>query len=259
MPDRNDDLTEDQLLGGRVRLSQPATGYRAGIDPVFLAAAVPAKAGERVLDVGAGAGAAALCLAARVANASVSGVETNRTLVRLANANAGATGVGDRVRFFAGDLLTPPIRLAPASFDHVMANPPYMPEGAGRASPDPGKAAATVEDKAGLGDWLRFCLLMAAPTGTVTVIHRADRLDALLAAMAGRLGGVVVFPLWPGGEGRKAAKRVIVSGRRSSRAPLSLVPGLVLHRPDGAFTDEAEAVLRHADALHLDETRRTAP
>jgi tRNA1(Val) A37 N6-methylase TrmN6 len=259
LPDRNDDLTEDRLLGGRVRLSQPATGYRAGIDPVFLAAAVPAKAGERVLDVGAGAGAAALCLAARVAKASISGVETDRALVRLANANAGATGVGDRVRFFAGDLLTPPVRLAPASFDHVMANPPFLPEGAGRASPDPGKAAATVEDKAGLADWLRFCLLMAAPTGTVTLIHRADRLDAILEAMAGRLGGVVVFPLWPGGEGRKTAKRVIVTGRRGSRAPLSLAPGLVLHQPDGSFTDEAEAVLRHAVALCLGETQRAAP
>jgi len=259
LPDRNDELTEDRLLGGRVRLSQPTTGYRAGIDPVFLAAAVPAKAGERVLDVGAGAGAAALCLAARVANTSVSGVEADRALVRLANANAGATGIGDRVQFFAGDLLTPPVRLAPASFDHVMANPPFMPEGACRASPDPGKAAATVEHRAGLGDWLRFCLLMAAPTGTVTLIHRADRLDALLEAIAGRLGGVVVFPLWPGGEGRKAAKRVIVTGRRGSRAPLSLVPGLVLHQPGGAFTDEAEAVLRHAGALLLDDTRRTAP
>jgi tRNA1(Val) A37 N6-methylase TrmN6 len=91
------------------------------------------------------------------------------------------------------------------------------------------------------------------------LIHRADRLDALLEAIAGRLGGVVVFPLWPGGEGRKAAKRVIVTGRRGSRAPLSLVPGLVLHQPGGAFTDEAEAVLRHAGALLLDDTRRTAP
>jgi tRNA1(Val) A37 N6-methylase TrmN6 len=100
---------------------------------------------------------------------------------------------------------------------------------------------------------------MAAPTGTVTLIHRADRLDALLEALAGRLGGLVVFPLWPGGEGQKAAKRVIVTGRRGSRAPLNLVPGLVLHQPGGAFTDEAEAVLRHAGALLLDDTRRTAP
>ena len=259
MPDRNDGLTEDRLLGGRVRLTQPAAGYRAGIDPVFLAAAVPARAGERVLDVGSGAGAAALCLAARVAEAAVTGIEADRALVRLATANAEATGVGERVRFFTGDLLAPPVRLAPASFDHVMANPPFIPEGAGRAPPNPGKAAATVEDNAGLGDWLRFCLLMAAPAGTVTLIHRADRLDAILGALAGRLGGVVVFPLWPGGTGRKAAKRVIVTGRKGSRAPLGLVPGLVLHQPGGAFTDEAEAVLRHAGGVHLHETRHTVP
>ena len=259
MPDRNNDLTEDRLLGGRVQLTQPATGYRAGIDPVFLAAAAPVRAGERVLDVGAGAGAAALCLAARVAGASVSGIEADRALVRLATANAEASGVGERVRFFIGDLLAPPIRLAPASFDHVMANPPFLAEGTGRASPDPGKAAATVEDKARLEDWLRFCLLMAAPKGTVTLIHRADRLDAILEAMVGRLGSIVVFPLWPGGEGRKAAKRVIVTGRREGRAPLSLVPGLVLHQPGGAFTDEAEAILRHAGALHVHEAHRMTP
>jgi tRNA1(Val) A37 N6-methylase TrmN6 len=99
---------------------------------------------------------------------------------------------------------------------------------------------------------------MAAPTGTVTLIHRADRLEALLAGLAGRLGGVVVFPLWPGGEDQKAAKRVIVSGRRGSRAPLSLVPGLVLHQPGGAFTDEAEAILRHAGALRFGNLRRAA-
>jgi tRNA1(Val) A37 N6-methylase TrmN6 len=258
LPDRNDDLTEDRLLGGRVRLIQPAAGHRAGIDPVFLAAAVPAIAGERVLDVGSGTGAAALCLAARVAGASVTGIEADRALVRLATDNAEASAVGDRVRFFTGNLMAPPVRLAPASFDHVMANPPFLPEGAGRASPDPGKAAATVEDKAGLADWLRFCLLMAARTGTVTLIHRADRLEAILGGLAGHLGGVVVFPLWPGGEGRKAAKRVIVTGRRGSRAPLSLVPGLVLHQPGGAFTDDAEAVLRHAGALRLGEPRRAA-
>ena len=129
-------VAEDALLGGRVRLVQPAEGYRAAIDPVFLAAAVPAATGETVLDVGAGAGAAALCLAARLPEVRVCGVELAPDLVRLAVGNAGLNGLAGRVEFMAGDLLRPPARLAAGTFDHVMANPPYLPAGReiGRAS-----------------------------------------------------------------------------------------------------------------------------
>lgn len=244
-----EDVTEDQLLGGRIRLSQPANGFRAGIDPVFLAAAVPAAAGEKVLEVGSGSGAASLCLAARVDGAFVTGLESDRTLVRLAGVNAEANGFTGRVQFFVGDLLAPPIRLAAASFDHVMANPPFRPADSGQASPDPARAAAMVEGKAGLEDWLRFALMMTRHNGTVTMIYAADRLDTLLASVYGRLGGIVVFPLWPAVNSAKPAKRVLVIGRRGSKAPMTLMRGLVLHRPDGSYTEEAELVLRRAQAI----------
>ena len=247
-------VAEDALLGGRVRLVQPAEGYRAAIDPVFLAAAVPAAAGESVLDVGAGAGAAALCLAARVADVRVRGVEVAPDLVRLAVGNAGLNGLGGRVEFIAGDLLRPPARLAAGSFDHVMANPPYLPEGRGHPPPDAAKRAAQVEGAAGLEDWLRFCVAMVRPKGSVTLIHRADRLDAVLAVLRDGAGGIVVFPLWPGaGRGGDAApaKRVIVRARKGIAGPLRLAPGLVLHEAGGAFTPEAEAVLRDAGGLTL--------
>lgn len=244
-----EDVTEDRLLGGRVRLSQPASGFRAGIDPVFLAAAVPATAGEKVLEVGSGSGAASLCLAARIEGAFVTGLETDRTLVRLASLNAEANGFAGRVQFFIGDLLAPPIRLAAASFDHVMANPPFRAPDSGQASPDPARAAAMVEGKAGLEDWLRFALMMARHNGTVTMIYAAERLDALLASLNGRLGGIVIFPLWPAAEASKPAKRVLMIGRRGSKAPMTLMRGLVLHRPDGSYTEDAEAILRHGRAI----------
>lgn len=244
-----EDVTEDQLLGGRLRLTQPASGFRASIDPLFLAAAVPAIAGEKVLEVGSGSGAASLCLAARIEGVFVTGLESDRTLVRLAGGNAEANGFAGRVQFFVGDLLAPPIRLAAASFDHVMANPPFRPPETGTVSPDPARASAMVEGNAGLEDWLRFALMMARLNGTVTLIYAADRLDALLAAVYGRLGGIVVFPLWPTGDRSKPAKRVLVIGRRGSKAPLTLMPGLVLHRPDGSYTEGAEAVLRHGRAI----------
>lgn len=246
-----DDVTEDALLDGRIRFMQPATGYRVGIDPVFLAAAVPARNGEKVLDVGAGAGAAALCLAARVPGVRVVGLDSERSMVRIAAANAKANGMAERVEFFLGNLLAPPIRLTPAAFDHVMANPPFMPEGRGNPPPDPSKAAATVEATADLEQWLRFCLLMVRPKGTVTLIHRADRLPELLAGLVGRLGDVCIFPLWPSGDGRAPAKRILVRGRRSGGGPVSILPGLVLHEQSGAYTAAAERILRQGGGLSL--------
>ncbi|MBL8659690.1 MAG: methyltransferase [Rhodospirillales bacterium] len=246
----HDDVTEDTLLDGRIRFRQPASGYRVGIDPVFLAAAVPARNGERVLDVGAGAGAAALCLAARVPGVRVTGLDFERTMVRIASENAKANGMAERVEFFLGNLLTPPIRLTPASFDHVMANPPYAAEGSGNPPPDPTKAAATVEGAdAGLGEWLRFCLLMVRPKGTVTLIHRADRLADLLAGLTGKLGDIAIFPLWPTGDGRRPAKRILISGRRGVGGPLAIMPGLLLHEPDGSYTAAADRILRRGEAL----------
>jgi tRNA1(Val) A37 N6-methylase TrmN6 len=246
-----EDVTEDALLDGRIRFMQPATGYRVGIDAVFLAAAVPARNGERVLDVGAGAGAAALCLAARVPGVRVVGLDSERTMVRIAAANAKANGMAERVEFFLGNLLAPPIRLTPAAFDHVMANPPFTPEGRGNPPPDPAKAAATVEDAADLEQWLRFCLLMVRPKGTVTLIHRADRLADLLAGLTGKLADICVFPLWPSGDVRTPAKRILIRGRRGGGGPLSILPGLVLHEEGGAYTAAAERILRQGGGLSM--------
>ena len=240
--------TEDTLLDGRVRLLQPAEGYRVAIDPVLLAAAVPAGPGERVLDLGSGTGAAALCLAVREPGCRVSGLERDLALVRLAQSSAERTGVASRVDFMVGDLLAPPPRLAPGSFHHVMANPPYLPTG-GTASREPGRAAAHVEGAAGLEDWVRVALTMVRPKGTITFIHRADRLDSLLAELRQRAGDIAVYPLWPGGS--RPASRVIVRARKDVATPTKLSSGMVLHELDGRYTAAAEAVLRDGVALAL--------
>ena len=241
--------TEDRLLDGRVRLRQPAQGPRAAIDPVFLAAAIPAEPNQQILDAGCGAGAAMLCLAARVPRCRIIGLEMQRDLVRLAGDNALLNGMADRLSVMVGDLLHPPPRLSPGMFDHVMANPPFIERG--RASPvtDPAKAAATIEGDAALADWVRFALGMVRAKGTVTFIHRADRIDALLAQLAGRAGGIVLFPLWP--KVGQPASRVLVQARKGSAAPSRLAPGLVLHEADGSFTVAADAILRGGDTLAL--------
>ena len=242
-------VTQDALLGGRVRLCQPAEGYRAAIDPVLLAAAVPARAGERVLDLGCGAGAAALCLLARVPGVEVTGLELQAPLARLAAANAELNGLAGRFAVVEGDILRPPPALAADGFDRVMLNPPYLAAGANRSPGGSARALATHEGDAGLGDWLETALALLKPKGGLLVIHRADRLDALLADLRGRAGDIRVFPLWPAAG--RPAKRVLVAARKSVAGPLVLAAGLVLHAADGSFTPEAEAVLRAAAALEL--------
>jgi len=242
-------FTEDRVLGGRVRLKQPANGYRSAIDPVFLAASVPAEPHQLVLDVGCGPGAAMLCLAVRVPHSRVVGVELQRDLVRLAGENVILNGLETRVSVTIGNLLNPPPRLAPGAFDHVMANPPYNERGAATGATTTGKSAATIEGDADLAAWVRFSLAMVRAKGTVTFIHRADRIDALLGQIAGRAGEVVVFPLWPG-QGRPAS-RILVRVRKQIATPARLAAGLVLHESDGRFTVGADGVLREGRGLEL--------
>jgi tRNA1(Val) A37 N6-methylase TrmN6 len=241
--------SDDTLLGGRVKLRQPVEGYRVAIDPVLLAAAVPAREQDRVLDIGCGTGAASLCLAARVPGCRVVGLERDPDVARLAAENIARNDFTARLSVVEGDLLAPPATLAPGSFMQVMANPPFLEAARASASPVAARAAAAVESEAALADWIDFALAMLRDKGTLTLIHRADRLGDLLAALNGRAGGVIVFPLWPG-EG-KPAKRILLQAKKGSAAPLTVAQGLVLHRADGRNSEAAEAILRHGAALPL--------
>ena len=245
------EASEVALLGGRVRCFQPTSGYRSAIDPVFLAASVGAEAGQTVLDVGTGAGAAALCLATRVDGVCVIGLEQQPEMADLAVRGVEASGLAARVEVVVGDLLEPPGELAPGGFDHVFANPPYGEAGRENPPPDPTKAASTVAGVARLADWLAFCGRMVRDGGSVTIVHRAERVGEILALMGAILGGLVVFPLWPGETREKPAKRVLVQGRKGVKTPLTMAPGLVLCTAEGSYTREAEAVLRHGTPLAL--------
>lgn len=240
-------VTEDNLLGGRLRFFQPRRGFRAAIDPVLLAASVSARAGDRVLDLGCGVGTAALCLAMRISGVAVVGLEVQPDLVALARRNAAANGLDGRLTLFEGDLADSPDGLKGASFDHVMMNPPFAEEGQGTPPPDAGKAIAHIEGDAGLETWIGRALRFLKPKGRLAMIHRADRLDAILAALATKAGGIEIIPLWP--RGGKAAKRVIVRARKGVRTPLALKPGLVLHEADGRYTVETESILRGGAAI----------
>jgi len=241
--------SEDRLLDGRVKLTQARRGYRVAMDPVFLAAAVPAQPGERVLDIGTGSAAASLCLIQRVAGVAVDGLEIQEPLCRLAERNRHLNGAGDCLRILPGDLLAPPAALERA-YDHVMANPPHLE--AAKASPvaTPERATAHVEGEARLGDWVRFALRLAKPLATLTFLHRFDRREELLALLSEGAGALKAFPLLP--MIGKPAKRVLVQGRKGAAPSVTLCKGLRLHNAEGAYTEEAQAVLRAGKALPLD-------
>lgn len=235
----------DTFLDGRVRVTQPETGFRAGLDAVMLAAAIPAQHGQSALELGSGAGTASLCLAARVPGLTVTGVEIDGLLVALAQANAAANGAA--VRFAAADIFALPAELK-RDFDQVFCNPPF--HGEGQTSPNAARATALM-DGGKLSDWLKLGLQRTVSDGFFTAILRADRLNEALGALPER--GVCALPLWPRAGG--APKRVIVQARKGSRAPFALLPGLVLHQENGAWTNESEAVLRRGEALALSGAR----
>ncbi|HKB95209.1 MAG TPA: methyltransferase [Rhizomicrobium sp.] len=235
----------ETFLDGRVKVTQPETGFRSGLDAVMLAAAVPALTGQAALELGAGSGAASLCLAARVSGVTITGVERDEGLAALARGNAAANGAD--CRFVAADVFALPPELK-RDFDQVFANPPF--HGEGQVSPDTVRAAALMDDGK-LRDWMKLGLQRTVSGGFFTAILRADRLNQALAALPER--GLCAFPLWP--RQGEAAKRVIIQVRKGSNAPFALLPGLVLHRDDGAWTPQAEAVLRRGGALALSEAR----
>ena len=247
----------DGFLGGRVHLYQPRSGHRAGLDAAFLQACIPGEASGHLIDFGAGCGAVALAAAARAPALTVTGVEREAAMVALAKqalADPGNAEFAGRVRFVEGDVTAGrPARqalgLAEQSADWLVINPPFETVGTVRAAPDRLKAAAHVMNAGGLDAWVRSAAGLLKAKGRLAVIHRADALAELTTALAGRFGAVTLLPLHP--RAGEAATRLVVTATRGSKAPISLLPGMVLHERDGGSTPAAADILGGHKALAL--------
>lgn len=246
------ELSRDDFLNGRLSIWQPNAGYRAAMDPVLLAAAVPARAGDTVLELGCGAGVAGLCLAFRVPGCSVTGIEVQAPYADLARRNAAASNLALEV--VEGDLARIPATLRHRAFDHVMANPPYFLRQGGTAARDDGRERAQREDLA-LAEWLRIGLKRLRPGGWLTIIQAADRLPDLLSGIGPGAGSTVLLPIVPR-AGREAG-RVILQTRKGGRGAFRLLPPLIIHsgaahlRDGDDQSEAARAILRDGAALAL--------
>jgi tRNA1(Val) A37 N6-methylase TrmN6 len=237
-----DAVTEDRLLDGRVRLRQPARGYRAGLDAALLAAACDALPGQRVLEAGCGAGGALLAAAARRPGARFTGIERDAAALALAGENIGLNGLGDRVEVLEGDVAVRFSLLGLEPFDAAFANPPFFDDAGALRGPAPERRAAWMADD-GLAAWIGFLSKAVREGGSITLIHRADRLADILSLLADKTGSMQVRPVHPFADA--PAKRVLVRAVKSGKAPLQLLPALVLHDRDGdKHRAEVEAILR---------------
>jgi tRNA1(Val) A37 N6-methylase TrmN6 len=251
------EVTEDAVLGGKLRLKQPRGGHRVGHDAILLSAACPARAGERVVDLGAGVGAAGLALALRVDGTEVALVEVDPALARLAAENAQVNGLGARVSSVVLDVAAPArafalAGLGPEAAARVLMNPPFNDPTRQRASPDRQRRLAHAGSGATLPVWIKTAARLLRPRGTLTMIWRADGLAEVLQALASAFGAATVLPVYPGEK--EAAVRILVQATKASRAPLVLLPGFILNDRSGCPTAQAESVLRGGTALPLHET-----
>lgn len=246
----DEDLTCNDFLGGKLRLLQPRKGYRAGVDPVLLAAAVPARAGSRVLELGCGAGPALFCLAVRVPDLGLTGVEIQPAYASLAKRNAALNALDADIH--CADLEALPDVLRQQQFDHVLANPPYFRSGAHSRSSDPGRQVAMGEETA-LEAWVLVAAKRLVPKGYMHMIHRIERLPDILAACTGKLGSIEVLPIAPR-QGR-AAELVLVRARKEGRAAFRLHAPLILHdgvchqKDEDSYRAEISAILRQGAPL----------
>lgn len=237
--------TTDTLLDGRVTLRQPSIGYRVAIDPVLLAAAVPHLPSARVLDVGCGTGAAMLCAAVRLKTIDVTGLEIQPQHVALAEENIALNGLQTRGRVMQGDLAALPDLVCAYPFDIVMTNPPFADSGS--SSPNTLVAQAHHETHVPLNVWLNACLKLLKPKGRLIMIHRADRLGEIMAALSGPCGDINIFPIFP--KFNQPARRVIINAGKGRQTGDTVHFGLTLHETDGTFTTAAQDVLRRMGAL----------
>ena len=242
-----DSLSEDYLLGRKIILFQPKQGFRVSIDAVFMAAAVPAKKGQRIFEAGSGSGAAALCLAQRVADIQIVGIEILPEMVSLASYNIRVNGKAEHVTVINGDItgLQPPNLYG--VFDHAMVNPPFLKDTDGNLPKNPIKARAKTLSEYSLADWISGICMNIKRRGTITMIWRADRLDFALTALHKEFGEICLFPFWP--KLGKSAKRVLIRARKGVKSPMKLSAGLTVHKDTGEYTCACESVLKYGQPL----------
>ena len=238
-PPHGPGFADNRVLGGRIILRQPVSGFRSGSDAVLLAAACHPPQGGRVVELGCGTGSPMLCLAWRRPDIHFTGVEIDPATTRLAAYNIARNGMSRRGRAICGDVGRPV--LTAGGTDLVLANPPYFVEGRHRRSPDPERDRARAEGAAPLAAWVRTAVGLLNPQGVAVFIMRSERRSDVQQALP---------PGWSMterpvvGSLHKPPKRFLALLRAGGSH--SVLPPIHLHDADGAETHLAGTIFRDA-------------
>lgn len=235
-------MQEIYVLNKRLKLLHTAGGFKTSIDSVLLASACPAKAGDHIADLGCGVGGAGLCLLTRVDGVHLTGIEIQADHVDLARENAKLNNFHNQCDFVASDIRE---YKNDNTFHHVICNPPYLEAGQHLRSPSKENAIAMgheEDEKLSVKDWIDCAYNCLKSNGSLTMIHRADKVDKIIQGLGKRFGVIEIIPLWP--KQGEPAKRVIIRAIKHRKSPAHIHAGLVLHRADGEYSDEAQKILR---------------
>ncbi len=246
------ETTLDGILNKRVALEQPAHGFRVAVDTVLLAAAVPVVAGDTILDMGCGVGGAMLAVACRNEDVRGMGIEIQTELTTICQRNIARNVFAGGLRVRVGDVAALPPEMAGA-FDHVLMNPPFHDEARHDVSDDAHRRTANADKDGDLGAWVASAGAALKTSGSLTLIHRADRLKEICFHLRCCFGEIEILPLSPktGGE----AKRIIIRARKDAPQFVQHCQPLGLHNAEGGFTDEAENILRHCGAVEFRQAK----
>jgi tRNA1(Val) A37 N6-methylase TrmN6 len=246
------EFTEDGFLGGQLRLRQPKSGHRAGHDAMLLAASTPVRAGDRVVDFGAGIGAAGLAVARRIAGIELVLVEIDPGLAALARGNAATNAIAADVIMLdvtaAADAFAAS-GLAPDSVDVVLMNPPFNDAARHRVSPDKARELAHVATAATLESWIHAGRRVLKSGGVLTLIWRADGLAEVLAALDRGFGSLAIQPVH--GDGNSPAIRILIRAIKGGKAPVQLFAALLLNDESGMPNKQVQDMLAGKGVLPL--------
>jgi tRNA1(Val) A37 N6-methylase TrmN6 len=233
-----DNLTNDSILGGRIKLLQPKIGYRVAIDPIVLAHFVNIKPGEKILDAGCGAGTVSLILKSKEKLAQVTAIDVDEEMCSICRQNSRLNFLEIEVKNIAIERINEDFSLQNRLFDHVVTNPPFFKQKSSRVSES--KKLANFET-INLADWIASCVKKLKNNGILSIIHQASRIDDILQALKNIAGSVVIIPIFP--KKNCAANRVVVQAKKSGKSEAKICFGIVAHNDDGSYSEHMRNIL----------------
>ena len=239
-------ITQDYILNGAIQIKQMVNSYRVSIDAILLAASVSIHSYQhsKILDVGAGVGSVSLCIARRLHNAKITGIEIQQELYTLFHQNIIANNLQNQITPLHGDIISDKNKftLLYDTFDQVISNPPYYINGS--LSKNHSKVQAQQQNNNQFKEWIEFCLKMVRNKGRITFIYPAHYLDRLIAILYNRTGDMHIYPIWSRKNSQKPS-RVILSVRKGVHSPMVIRRGLIIHNNCGRYLTTTDAILRN--------------